>query len=83
MGQKYTLEIGSGINDLYGRPLRERFGSRFGKCMVPYGGGGKHTISQRTPDLSEPNPAFWIHSLREAIVGHKICWQARLEEAYA
>jgi hypothetical protein len=24
VGQKYTLEIGSGMNDLYGRPLRER-----------------------------------------------------------
>ena len=29
MGQKYTLEIGSGINDLYGRPLRERFRKHF------------------------------------------------------
>jgi len=29
IGQKYTLEIGSGINDLYGRPLRERFRKHF------------------------------------------------------
>jgi hypothetical protein len=29
MGQKYTLEIGSWINDLYGRPLRERFRKHF------------------------------------------------------
>jgi len=29
VGQKYTLEIGSGINDLYGRPLRERFRKHF------------------------------------------------------
>jgi hypothetical protein len=29
MGQKYTLEIGAGMNDLYGRPIRERFRKRF------------------------------------------------------
>ena len=28
-GQSYTLEIGSGMIDLHGRPLRERFGKRF------------------------------------------------------
>lgn len=53
------------------------------KCLVPYGLGRKYIISQQTPDLSEPHLAFWLHSLREAIVGHKICGQARLEEAYA
>jgi hypothetical protein len=29
MGQQYTLEIGSGMIDLYGRPLRERFRKHF------------------------------------------------------
>jgi hypothetical protein len=29
VGQKYTLEIGSGMIDLYGRPLRERFRKDF------------------------------------------------------
>jgi hypothetical protein len=29
VGQMYTLEIGSGMNDQYGRPLRERFHKRF------------------------------------------------------
>jgi hypothetical protein len=29
MGRKYTLEIGAGINDVYGRPLRERFRKHF------------------------------------------------------
>jgi hypothetical protein len=29
MGQEYTLEIGSGMTDLYGRPLRERFRKHF------------------------------------------------------
>jgi len=29
VGQKYTLEIGSGMNDLYGRPLRESFRKHF------------------------------------------------------
>jgi hypothetical protein len=29
VGEKYTLEIGSGMNDLYGRPLRERFRKHF------------------------------------------------------
>jgi hypothetical protein len=29
VGRKYTLEIGSGMNDLYGRPLRERFIKHF------------------------------------------------------
>ena len=28
-GQKYTLEIGSGMTDLYGRPLRETFRKHF------------------------------------------------------
>jgi hypothetical protein len=28
-GQEYTLEIGSGMVDLYGRPLRERFRKQF------------------------------------------------------
>jgi hypothetical protein len=28
-GQSYTLEIGSGMLDLHGRPLRERFSKRF------------------------------------------------------
>jgi hypothetical protein len=28
-GQTYTLEIGSGMSDLHGRPLRERFHKRF------------------------------------------------------
>jgi hypothetical protein len=29
VGQRYTLEIGSGMIDLYGRPLRERFRKHF------------------------------------------------------
>jgi hypothetical protein len=29
VGQKYTLEIGSGMTDLYGRPLRETFRKHF------------------------------------------------------
>jgi hypothetical protein len=29
MGQKYTLEIGSGMTDLHGRPLAERFRKHF------------------------------------------------------
>ena len=29
MGRRYTLEIGAGINDVYGRPLRERFRKHF------------------------------------------------------
>ena len=29
VGQEYTLEIGSGMIDLYGRPLRERFSKHF------------------------------------------------------
>jgi hypothetical protein len=29
VGQKYTLEISSGMNDLYGRPLRESFCKHF------------------------------------------------------
>ena len=35
-GQKYTLEIGSGMTDLYGRPLREPFRKDFA-LAIPNG----------------------------------------------
>jgi hypothetical protein len=76
MGREYTLEIGSGMIDLYGRPLRERFRKHFlvgeavrepipvehWKILLPATGGRQALV------LKFANPLDWALLLQTIVI---------------